>query len=123
MPFSPVRFSAYARDLADAVYGLSREQRQMSIDRLRAKLQQAAGVAPRVMADIEAEADALIAEESEIKRQKDEAFAPHREVLAESRTELQAVKDALNLMSNGGPPLDDDEPNVTPLPLVRGYPQ
>lgn len=81
----------------------------MSIDRIRAKLQQAAGVAQRVVADIEAEADAVIAEEAAIRKQKEEAFAPHKALLAESKTELQAVKDALNLLSNGGPPLDDAE--------------
>jgi hypothetical protein len=35
-----------------------------------------------------------------------EAFAPHKAILAEAGTELQAIKDALNIMSNGGPALD-----------------
>ena len=123
MPFSPVRFSAYAKDLANAVYELRLEQRQMSsISRLKDKLSRAAGVAQRAASAIEAEADALLAEEEAIKAKTAEAFSPHKAVLAEAKTELDAVKDALNLLSNGGPELDD-EPNVTPLPLVRGYPQ
>jgi hypothetical protein len=32
-------------------------------------------------------------------------------MLAESKTELESFKDALNLMSNGGPPLQDADPS------------
>lgn len=93
----------------------------MSIDRIRAKLQQAAGVAKRVVDSIEAEADAIIADEYAIRKQKDEAFAPHKALLAESRVELDAVKDALNHMSNGGPPLnplEDVESSAPAEPVV-----
>jgi hypothetical protein len=107
-PFSPIRFSRYAAELSHAVYELSLEVRHMSaIARLKEKLAQAAGVAQRAAEAIEAEADALIAEEEAIRSKVVEAFSPHKAVLAEARTELDAVKDALNLMSNGGPALDD----------------
>ena len=107
-PFSPVRFSRYAADLSKAVYELSLEVKHMTaIARLREKLNRAAGVAQRATDAIEAEADALIAEEEAIKAKTEEAFSPHKAVLAEAREELDAVKDALNLMSNGGPALND----------------
>lgn len=117
MPYSPFRFRVAAVELSRAVYELSRECREkdrMSISRLKDKLNRAAGVAKRAADAIEAEADALLAEEEAIKTKTVEAFAPHKSLLAEARTELDAVKDALNLMSNGGPaldPLQDAEPS------------
>lgn len=80
------------------------------ISRLKEKLAKAAGVAQRAATAIEAEADALIAEEDVIKAKTNDAFAPHRAILAEAATELQAIKDVLNLMSNGGPPLEPEAP-------------
>jgi hypothetical protein len=114
-PFNPALFIQYAAELSDAVYRLSRECREedqmTAISRLKDKLALAAGVAKRAADAIEAEADALIAEEEAIKAKTVEAFSPHKSLLSEARTELDAVKDALNLMSNGGPPLDDAEPS------------
>jgi hypothetical protein len=105
-PFSPLRFSKYSRDLSNAILDLSREQQMTPISRLKDKLSKAAGVAQRAASAIEAEADALIAQEDDIKSKTTDAFAPHKAILAEAGTELQAIKDALNLMSNGGPSLD-----------------
>jgi hypothetical protein len=74
-----------------------------AIDRLREKALQAKGVVPRVVASIEAELDGVIAAEADLAKQKDEAFAPHKAALAETKAELDGVKDALNIMSNGAP--------------------
>ncbi len=74
-----------------------------AISRLREKLSKASGVAVRAAAALEAEADALIAEEGAIKAETTAAFAPHKEILSEVSAELQSVKDALKIMSNGGP--------------------
>lgn len=107
MPFSPIRFRRYAEELSQAVYELSLEVKHMTaIARLKEKLAKAAGVAQRAADAIEAEADALIAEEQAIMAKTVEAFSLHKAILADARTELDAVKDALNLMSNGGPALD-----------------
>lgn len=76
------------------------------LDRLKGKFLQARGVAQRVATNMEAEADSLIAQEDAMKAKTTNAFAPHKAVLAEAGTELQAIEDALNLMSNGGPPLE-----------------
>ena len=128
MPYSPVRFRSYAAELSQAVYELSLEVKHMTaISRLKDKLSKAAGVAQRAAEAIEAEADALLAEEEAIKAKTMEAFSPHKALLAEAKTELDAVKDALNLMSNGGPaldPLQDAEPferavSVEPLKYPR----
>ncbi len=86
------------------------------IDRLRSKFELARGVAQRVASNMESEADALIAEESAMKAKTVSAFAPHKAILGEARGELQAIEDALNLMSNGGPsldPLPEPEPTAT----------
>jgi hypothetical protein len=131
MPFSPVRFSAYARDLADAVYGLSWECRQKEnasmainpLDRLKVKLAKASGVSQRTLASIEAKADALIAREEPLKAKTEQAFQPHEQILDQTERHLDDIENALDLMSNGGPALDDDQPSATPLPTVRGYPQ
>ncbi len=123
MPYSPFRFRLAAVELSRAVYELSRECREkdrMSISRLKDKLNRAAGVAQRTADAIEAEADSLLAEEEAIKAKTVEAFSPHKAILAEARTELDAVKDALTPMSNGGPALDDED-GKTPLPQPPVY--
>lgn len=94
------------------------------IDRLKEKFAKARGVAQRIASDMEAEADNLIAEEDKMRAATREAFAPHKAILAEAQSELSAIKDALNIMSNGGPPLTDAEstspesPAVDPAPPV-----
>lgn len=75
------------------------------IDRLKDKLKQASGVAQRVATQVEGEADALIAREDQLKAKTFQAFAPHKAILDQASTELDAVENALNMMSNGGPPL------------------
>lgn len=83
------------------------EQRLVTpLDRLKGKFLQARGVAGRVASNMEAEADSLIAQEDAMKAKTATAFAPHKAILAEASSELQAIEDALNLMSNGGPALD-----------------
>jgi hypothetical protein len=132
MAYSPFRFRLAAIELSRAVYELSREckevDRMSSISRMKDKLSRAAGVAQRAAEAIEAEADALLAEEEAIKARTAEAFSPHKALLAEAKTELDAVKDALNLMSNGGPaldPLQDAEPSeqVASAETVLKYPR
>jgi hypothetical protein len=83
------------------------------LDRLKGKFLQARGVAHRVASNMEAEADSLIAEEDAIKAETVAAFAPHKAILGEAKGELQQIKDALNLMTNGGPPLPVSENTET----------
>lgn len=76
------------------------------IDRLKAKLAQAAGVGGRVAAKIEAKADALIAREGQLDAKADQAFAGHEAIADAANTELDTIEAALNQLSNGGPALN-----------------
>ena len=114
----------FKSELGFIVVQTNREYEMTPISRLRDKLGKAAGVAQRVAAGIEGEADALIAKEDAMKSKTNSAFAPHHAILAEANTELQAIEDALNLMSNGGPaldPLDVAAPTAPDSPSTK-YP-
>jgi hypothetical protein len=107
MPFSPVRFSAYARDLADAVYGLSRKRTMTTIaDQLKAARAQLAE-ARQAASDVVAEStDAARLVMQEVEKAKKEA--------ADLRAEVAAP-------TNGGPPLEDEHhEGKTPVPDLPG---
>ena len=101
---------------AEAIYQNRKLSQMSAIDRIREKALQARGVVPRVIASVEAGLDELIAAEPEIEKEKDEALAPHRAAIAETKTELAGVRDALSVLSNGGPPLQESTPVVPPSP-------
>jgi len=82
-------------------------------DRLKQKAMQAVGVGPRVAAHVEANLDWIIAQEKVIEGATVEAVAPHKELFAGVHGTLGEVKDALNILSNGGPPLDASASSVT----------
>jgi hypothetical protein len=82
------------------------EMASSAVERLKSKALQAKGVVPRILTAVEADLDQVIAAEPELERQKDAAFAPHFAAIADTKTELAGIADALNIMSNGGPPLD-----------------
>lgn len=77
------------------------------IDRLKEKLAKAAGVGGRVAAKIEAKADALIAREADLETKADHAFAPHEAIADQASASLDEIEAAVNLLSNGGPPLNE----------------
>lgn len=77
-----------------------------AIDRIKAKALQARGIAPRAIADFEADMDALIAEGPKLETERVAAVAPHKEVVAGIRGEFSGLRDAMNILSNGGPGLD-----------------
>jgi hypothetical protein len=107
--FAPSFFEHLEDRLNLAVYDTNQEYRMADspiISRLKDKLGKAAGVAQRVATGIETEADSLIAQEDAFRAKTTNAFAPHKAILTEASTELKAIEDALNLMSNGGPALD-----------------
>lgn len=90
----------------DIIQPIGEQRMSTPLDRLKGKFLQARGVAQRVATGMEAEADSLIAQEDAMKAKTASAFAPHKAILAEASSELQAIEEALNLMSNGGPSLD-----------------
>jgi hypothetical protein len=105
---------AFVDDLRSAVEEINL---MSAIERLKLKAAQAKGVVPRMTAKVEAELDAIIGSEAELDRLTEEAAAPHKAAIAETKSELNGLKDALNILSNG--PHDEG----TPVPPVRGYPQ
>ena len=91
------------------------------MSRLGDKARAAAAVAPRQAARIEARADAIIAQESGIEKETDEAFAPHEALLSEAQTALGDVKHALAVVSNGAPlPASIGSSEAIPAPLSSG---
>ena len=80
-----------------------------AIDRIKSKAAQAKGVVPRVLASVESGLDRLISAEMELETQKEAALAPHLNAIADTQTELDGIKSALDILSNGGPPLQGSE--------------
>ena len=76
-----------------------------AIDRIKSKALQAKGVVPRVLASVESGLDEIIGAESELEKQKEAALAPHLSAIADTKIELEGIKSALDILSNGGPPL------------------
>src|SRR5216684_8630828 len=70
------------------------------MDRLKEKLTLAAGVALRVTAAIEKDADALISREGDVALRSKNAFAPHHVALDQRMRELNSLEDALQIMEN-----------------------
>jgi hypothetical protein len=117
----------YKYELGFITLQTNREYSMSAIDRIKSKALQARGVVPRVIASVEADLDTVIAAEPDLEKQKNEAFAPHFSAIADTKIELAGIADALNLMSNGGPPLLDSghvapasNPGSTNPPLVEG---
>lgn len=82
---------------------------RMNLEALKAKLAEAKGVVPDVMNEIAMQADAVIMQRDALKAKGRAAFAPHNQMLAESSKGLDEVAEALNVLSNGGPPLSSDD--------------
>jgi len=73
------------------------------MSRLDDKLAAAAAIAPQVTADMEKEADALIARKEQITDRMKKAFAPHHAVLDMRMRQLDQVEDKLQIMENADP--------------------
>ena len=88
-----------------------------AVDRIKSKALQAKGVVPRVLASVESGLDGIIAAESDLEKQREAALAPHLSAIADTKTELDGIKSALDILSNGGPPL---QASTTALPSSAG---
>ena len=111
-------------------------ERVRVMSRLDDKLAIAAGIAPAVTADMEKEADALIARKGQIQERMKQAFAPHHAVLDMRMRQLDQVEDKLQIMENADPLADSGDTSehkqvdklledavanaVTPVPLNPG---
>ena len=74
-----------------------------AVDRITEKLKRASGVAQRLTASLEVEADKLIAREADIEKKTKSAFQPHHAVLDSRNRELDQLEDALKIISNADP--------------------
>ena len=91
-----------------------------AIDRIRAKALQAREIAPKAIADFEADLDALIAEGPKLASARATAVGAHKEAFTGIRGELDGLKSAIDLLSNGGPPLEESN-NAAPHSAVDPY--
>jgi hypothetical protein len=71
------------------------------IDRIKAKALQARSIAPDAIRAFEADLDALIAEGPKLKAAKDEAVNEHKQAFAGVYSEVDGLKSAIDILSNG----------------------
>lgn len=79
------------------------------IDRIKEKALQARSVVPEALKAVEADLDAIIAQKAVIAQKRTEAVAPHQEAVSGIMGELDGLKSALDILSNGGSPLDESQ--------------
>jgi hypothetical protein len=89
--------------LTDRIVAYTAVKKVSNMSRLKEKLAQAAAIAPKVTAKIEADADALIAREGELDQRRKLAFAPHNALLDSHNRDLNSLEDALQIISNSDP--------------------
>lgn len=80
------------------------EAQLSAIDRIREKALKARGIAPAAIKAFESDLDALLAEEAEIERKARAAVDPHKEIIAGVKGELDGLKSAIDILSNGEEP-------------------
>ena len=99
-------FSA-GTDVREHLDGREKEMLRAVVDNCAAFAElQARGIAPKAIADFEADMDALIAEGPKLENERIAAVAPHKDAAAAVRGEFAGLRDAMNIFSNGGPSLD-----------------
>lgn len=74
-----------------------------AIDRLKEKALRAKNIAPNAIKAFEADLDGLIAQEGAIETKRAAAIAPHQEAIAGVTAELDDLKAAMDILSNGAP--------------------
>lgn len=80
-----------------------RAETMSALDRIKEKAMRAKGIAPAAIKAFEADLDGLLAEESEIEKQRAAAVAPHHEAIAGVKGELDGLKSAIDILSNDPP--------------------
>lgn len=80
-----------------------------AIDRIKAKALQARGIAPAAIKDFEADLDGLIAEGPRLAADRAAAVGKHAEAFKGIREQFDGLHSAIDILSNGGDPLEDSE--------------
>lgn len=120
-PLLQADMDTLADHLSIAVYDINQELRMSAIDRIKAKALQARAVVPDAIKAVEADLDSIIGQTAVIDKKRAEATAPHKEAVAGLMGELDGLKDALDVLSNGGPPLDES-PTSAPASVPPALP-
>jgi hypothetical protein len=79
------------------------------------KLENIAARAPKIVADLEAQADKLDARLTALESKGNGAFGKWNDHLAAQESAIAVAEDAINKLSNGGPPLEDSQPASPPF--------
>jgi hypothetical protein len=119
-PLLQADMDSLADHLAIAVYDINEEYRMGAIDRIKAKALQASSIAPTMLKNFEADLDSLIAEGPKLDAERKAAVAGHMDVVTGIRGEFADMRSAIDILSNGGPPLDESaafESSSAPPPL------
>lgn len=88
-----------------------------AIDRIKAKALQARGIAPQAIKDFESDLDGILAQKDTLAQKREAAVAPHKEAIAGIYSEFDGLKQAMDLLSNGGPSLDPLPVSAPVLPV------
>jgi hypothetical protein len=87
-----------------------REPRMSAIEKLKAKALYAKTIVHDAIKGVEDGLDGIIAHKAPLEQKTAEAMAPHLEAIAGLHSELDGIKGALDILSNGGPPLEPSTP-------------
>lgn len=100
-----------------AVHDINQEFRMSAIDRIKAKALQARDIAPQAIKDFESDLDGILAEKGVLAQKREAAVAPHKEAISGIYSEFDGLKQAMDMLSNGGPSLDPLPVSATVLPV------
>jgi hypothetical protein len=101
------KYDRVTRHLTSLLHEL--ENPMSAIDRIKAKALEAKGIATNAIKAFETDLDSLLAEKATLDTKRAEAVAPHKELISGIYSEIDGLKQAMDLLSNGGPPLDSSE--------------
>lgn len=97
---------------------LTSEYQMSAIDRIKAKALRARDIVPQAIKAFETDLDSIIAEGPTLDEKRIAAVAPHKEATQGLLTEIDGLKQAMDMLSNGGPPLSVSASDVAPLSSV-----
>ena len=79
------------------------------IDRIKQKALEARNIAPAAIKAFESDLDALIAEGPKLHADKNAAVRKHQEAFKGIRDQFDGLHSAIDILSNGGDPLDESK--------------
>lgn len=82
---------------------IQEELRMSVIDRIKQKALLARNVAPEAIKRFEEDLDSILAEKAGLDEKRHAAVTPHQEAIAGVKGELDGLKSAIDILSNGGP--------------------